>query len=129
MEIKQKTIRARNFAFLIYPDSVPAEWFNFLNDTHIAGCVSPLHDKDVFILPSGDHKAGDLKKPHKHVLLSFNGNKTINQILELLKPLLTFSHSMNSLSKSTFSYNVDMKSNAKDLSKNIPIICFLYKTK
>lgn len=83
-EQKEKPVRARNFAFLVYPESAPADWLGRIQDLHVPGCVSPLHDRDVYTLPSESHQVGDLKKPHWHCLLAFQGVKTVKQILTAL---------------------------------------------
>ncbi len=84
-EVKEKPVRARNFAFLVYPESAPADWLGRIQDLHVPGCVSPLHDRDVYTLPSDSHQVGELKKPHWHCLLSFQGVKTVKQILTALE--------------------------------------------
>lgn len=70
---KVKDGRARNWTFVLYPESAPVEWSDVLNDLHIQWCVSPLHDKDV-------NADGTPKKPHWHVLLCFEGNKSQDQV-------------------------------------------------
>ncbi|MGK0647484.1 replication protein, partial [Enterococcus faecalis] len=42
--------------------------------------ISPLHDKDVTA-------EGELKKPHYHLVLSYNGNKSFEQIDEIARLL------------------------------------------
>ena len=66
------TGRTRTFAFLVYPESAPANWLEKLNDFHVPCFVSPLHDKDI-------NPDGTDKKPHYHVLLIFEGVKTLEQ--------------------------------------------------
>lgn len=73
--------RARNWTFVLYPESAPNEWSDVLNDLHIQWAVSPLHDQDV-------NADGTSKKPHWHVLLCFEGNKSQDQVD-------TISHSIN----------------------------------
>lgn len=65
--------RTRNFAFLVYPESAPANWLEILADYHVPALVSPLHDKDI-------NPNGEPKKPHYHVLLIFDGVKSIEQV-------------------------------------------------
>lgn len=69
--------RSRVFASVIYPESAPTDWRERLTQWHVAAVVSPLHDKDV-------NPDGAIKKPHHHVLLLFDGKKSVEQ----LKPLL-----------------------------------------
>lgn len=83
MSEKKKTNgagRKRNFGFIIYPDSAPANWKELLADTHIPAFVSPLHDKDV-------NADGSPKKAHYHVMLMYEGVKTDEQVGEVKKLL------------------------------------------
>lgn len=72
--------RFRNFATIVYPESAPSNWMQLLRDLHIEGFVSPLHDSDF----SADQTP---KKPHYHVLLTFPGKKSVEQIRQLLEPI------------------------------------------
>ena len=65
--------RIRNFATLVYPESAPADWLDRLDSYHVAYLVSPLHDKDT-------NPDGELKKPHYHVMLMFEGKKSFEQV-------------------------------------------------
>lgn len=75
-EDKGKISRTRNFAFLVYPDSAPADWRDRLNEFHVEILISPLHDKDV-------NPSGEPKKAHYHVLVMYSGVKTVEQAREL----------------------------------------------
>lgn len=68
--------RTRNFAFLVYPDSAPADWRETLNDAHVECLISPLHDKDV-------NSDGTAKKAHWHVMVMYSSVKTRKQAAEL----------------------------------------------
>jgi len=68
--------RTRNFAFLVYPDSAPADWRETLNEAHVECFISPLHDKDV-------NPDGSQKKPHWHVMVMYSSVKTKKQAAEL----------------------------------------------
>lgn len=71
---KTKTVdgRFRNFATVVYPESAPADWLEILSGHFVASFVSPLHDKDL-------NPTGEPKKPHYHVILMFEGKKSIEQ--------------------------------------------------
>lgn len=69
--VKDQNKKARGWTFIVYPESVPADWRSVLDDLHIPWVESPLHDKDV-------NPDGELKKPHWHVLLLFEGPTTFN---------------------------------------------------
>lgn len=69
--------RFRNFAFILYPESSPADWESKLSALHIPCVLSPPHDKDV-------DENGQVKKLHFHVILKFDSVKTIPQVLNYL---------------------------------------------
>lgn len=70
--------RYRNFATVVYPDSVntPEHWLSILEEFHVPVFVSPFHDKDFNV-------TGEPKKPHYHVMIMFEGKKSTDQIREL----------------------------------------------
>lgn len=68
--------RQRNWVFIVYPDSAPADWRNILDDLLIEWVESPLHDKDL-------NADGLPKKAHWHVLLLFSGNKSYQQVVDI----------------------------------------------
>lgn len=72
--------RTRNWTFVIYPgDSAPVNWLDILKSLNTKGFVSPLHTD---INPDDTEK-----KPHRHVLLMFEGKKSFNQVNEICKSL------------------------------------------
>lgn len=73
--------RTRNWSIVLYPDSAPDYWRDYLDDLHIEWVESPLHDQDV------NAGTGELKKAHWHVLLMFGGVKSYEQVVEVIKPL------------------------------------------
>ena len=66
----------RNWTFLIYPDSCKENYRDILNGLHIQWVESPLHDQDI-------RANGENKKPHIHVVLCFEGNKSYSQICDI----------------------------------------------
>lgn len=70
--------RFRNFATVVYPDSVntPDDWLSILSDFKTSVLVSPFHDQDI-------NPTGEPKKPHYHVLIMFEGMKSQDQVKEL----------------------------------------------
>lgn len=68
--------RKRNFATVVYPDSAPDNWKDILSKHHIPVFISPLHDKDI-------NPTGEEKKPHFHVLMMFEGKKSVDQVTEI----------------------------------------------
>jgi hypothetical protein len=75
-----KDTRTRNWTFVLYPESVPENWRDILDDMHIEWVESPLHDNDFNAL-------GDKKKPHWHILMLFGGVKSYEQVKELTDKL------------------------------------------
>lgn len=71
---------SRNWAAVFYMDSCPADWPNIVADWHVPCLVSPLHDSDV-------DQNGELKKPHYHILFVFEGNKTFDQMVDMVSQL------------------------------------------
>jgi hypothetical protein len=72
--------RYRNFATVVYPDSAPENWQSILSDWHVPAFISPLHDKDI-------NPTGESKKPHFHVILVFDGKKSISQVAEIFNTI------------------------------------------
>lgn len=72
--------KARDWTFILYPESAPEHWREILDETHLRWIESPLHDKDV-------NADGEKKKPHWHILLSFDGPVTQKAVKRLIEPL------------------------------------------
>lgn len=64
--------RQRNFACIVYPDSAPPNWITIIADLKVPAFISPLHEYDV-------NPDGELKKPHYHIMLMFEGKKSEEQ--------------------------------------------------
>lgn len=79
-EEKARDNRARTWCAVVYPDSAPDNWRDLLDEQHVAWAESPLHEFDV-------NPTGEVKKAHWHIVLSFEGKKSYEQICELLHPL------------------------------------------
>lgn len=77
----KKDARRRQYAFLVYPDSAPEDWIARLDALHIEALISPLHDRDI-------DPEGGIKKPHWHVMLMFDGKKSLAQIDEIRDKVL-----------------------------------------
>ena len=65
--------KGRDWTFIVYPESAPEQWREILDNTHLRWIESPLHDKDV-------NEDGEIKKPHWHILLSFDGPVTLKAV-------------------------------------------------
>ena len=61
--------KAKYWAFVAYPDSLPENWQEILTSTGLPCVVSPLHDADI--------NADDTqKKPHYHIIMCFSNTTT-----------------------------------------------------
>lgn len=78
---KIKSQKSRNFVFVVYPESAPADWREKLCELGIPFAVSPLHDKDI-------NPDGTPKKEHYHVLIIYANTTTLKAVAELFMPLL-----------------------------------------
>lgn len=56
--------RKRNWTFIVYPDSAPEGWKDYLRTCGVPGYISPCHDAD-------HNPDGSKKKSHWHVVLAF----------------------------------------------------------
>lgn len=73
---------------MVYPKDgnppAPKNWREIIDSEHIQWVESPLHDKDVWTaedeLRNPEHKAGELKRAHHHILLMFESVKTYEQV-------------------------------------------------
>ena len=77
MNVKYK---GRYWACIVYPDSIPINWLEILQETGLAISISPLHDKDV-------NPDGVPKKPHYHVLFCYDGPTTYNNVKNLCEKI------------------------------------------
>lgn len=72
--------RKRNWVFVVYPESAPEDWREQLRALLVPGYISPLHCDDT-------NADGSKKKPHWHVVLTFKGLKTFEQVKEITDAL------------------------------------------
>lgn len=75
-----KETRKRNWAFVVYPESAPENWREFLQKLLVPGFISPIHSDDV-------NADGEPKKAHYHVILTFKGLKSFEQVKEITDAL------------------------------------------
>ena len=68
-------MKGRNWAFVMYPESMPADWFERLEQTGLPFAISPLHDKDT-------NPTGEEKKPHYHVICQYANTTTSKNVKE-----------------------------------------------
>ena len=67
-----KATRTRNYACVVYPESAPENWKTIISESKVPVYISPLHDKDK-------NPTGEDKKPHYHVLVTYDSMKTKEQ--------------------------------------------------
>lgn len=70
---KSRNIKKRNWAFVLYPESAPADWREVLQKSGLQCVISPLHDKDF-------NADGEPKKPHWHVIVCYSGPTSYNVV-------------------------------------------------
>lgn len=75
-----KSNRSRHFTFILYPESAIENWRDVLDSFHVSWAASPLHDQDV-------NADGSPKKPHWHIMISFESLKTAEQCNEISSAL------------------------------------------
>lgn len=70
----EKTPRSKWWEIVIYPDSMPDDWVDIIENTKVPCVLSPEHDKDKF-------DDGTPKKNHFHMLIKFPSLKTAQQVI------------------------------------------------
>ena len=70
--------KTRGYALVIYPESLPKNFIERINDLHMQCLLSPLHDKDM-------DPNGQPKKPHYHLMLLFDGPQTEKRAKEVFQ--------------------------------------------
>lgn len=73
-----KNIKKRNWAFVLWPDSAPINWYDILQESGLLFAISPLHDKDL-------NPDNSIKKSHYHIIMVFDGPTTFNNALNVAK--------------------------------------------
>lgn len=71
-----KNIKARYWASVGYPESLPENWKEKLRETGLQVAISPLHDKDL-------NPDGEEKKIHYHFIFAYDGPTTYNNVKNL----------------------------------------------
>lgn len=80
MSEKITNTKKRNWAFILYPESAPEDWFDLLQKTGLQGVVSPLHNNDF-------NATEEIKKSHYHIILSYAGPTSFNVVKGLCDSL------------------------------------------
>lgn len=72
---KSSNLKGRAWAFTMYPESMPKNYYELLEQTGLPFAISPLHDKDV-------EPTGEVKKPHYHVICYYDNTTTQKNVKE-----------------------------------------------
>lgn len=75
-ESYDRSQRAKNYALVVYPEDMPANWLEVMREDLFDMVISPFHDKDK-------NPTGEAKKPHYHILVSAGTSWiTMNKLAE-----------------------------------------------
>lgn len=74
---KTRDLRQRNFCTEVYPESASEDWQDKLASLCIPAFISPLHCDDK-------NPNGEPKKAHYHIILMFEGKKSLDQVREVI---------------------------------------------
>lgn len=80
----ESRFRTRTWVFVMYPESMPDNWKDILEELCVPCFVSPLHSEDK-------EEDGTLKKAHYHVMLMYSGmqtQKTVKEVADKLNAAL-----------------------------------------
>lgn len=70
-----KRITGRTWAFVIYPESMPQNYEEIINETGLPFAMSPLHNKDL-------DPTGEPKKEHYHCIVYYENATTLKNVKE-----------------------------------------------
>lgn len=76
----KKVIKKRNWAFIVYPESIKEDWIGELQLTGLPFAISPLHDADC-------NPEGEVKKAHYHVIVCYSGPTSYSVVKRLTDSL------------------------------------------
>lgn len=85
-ESKRAGQRTRNWTVIFYPEDLPEDWQQQVDELHCKWIEGPLHDHDV-------NANGEPKKPHYHTLFMFDSVKRQEQVTAMLVGLFGESES------------------------------------
>ena len=70
-------IKGRNWAFVVYPESLPKNYEDIITETGLPMAFSPLHDMDM-------NPTGEIKKAHYHVICYYENPTTQKAVKEFV---------------------------------------------
>lgn len=74
---KRAGLRTRNWTVIAYPEDLPEDWREQLDELKFRWVESPLHDADV-------NADGKPKKPHHHLLFMMGSVVTLERVMGML---------------------------------------------
>lgn len=72
--------KERYWTFILYPESAPENWKEYLQQTGVQFAISPLHNKDK-------NPDGEIKKEHYHIIGFWSGPTTYDRVVEITEAL------------------------------------------
>lgn len=72
--------KGRIWASVGYPESLPTDWLDKLQETGLQIAISPLHNRDL-------DPTGEEKKEHYHIIFNYEGPTTYNHVKDLCDSL------------------------------------------
>ena len=78
--------RYRNWACIVYPDSLPRGWLDLVQGFHVPCLVSPLHSADGS-LHDNSEDINTKYKDHYHLVFCFDGVQTYEQVSSMISVL------------------------------------------
>lgn len=75
-----KILKKRYWACVVYPESLPDNWLDILQQTGLPCAISPLHDADL-------NPTGETKKPHYHIILCYGGPTALSVVVKVTEAL------------------------------------------
>lgn len=85
-DAKRAGQRTRNWTVIFYPEDLPEDWKEQVDNLHVKWIEGPVHDRDT-------NPDDTPKKVHIHTLFMFEAVKNINQVVELLGEVFGYSES------------------------------------
>lgn len=76
-----KTGKERYWTCIVYPESAEENWEEILRETGLQIAISPLHNRDII------EATGEIKKPHYHIFIAFNGPTTYKRVCEITEEI------------------------------------------
>jgi hypothetical protein len=70
-------LRKRYWKCVFYPESLPNDWIDFMQNTDLPFCISPIHDKDI-----NEDQENTQKKAHYHIIIAYNNPTTWKNVKE-----------------------------------------------